>query len=85
MARFMREDSASREILQTEADACKDSDLKDLLPFGFAIHHAGMARADRTLVEDLFSDGHIQVRGREHEGRRECEYEGSGVGGCLGG
>lgn len=21
----------------------------------------GMARADRTLVEDLFSDGHIQV------------------------
>jgi len=33
--------SASREILQTEAEACKDSDLKDLLPFGFAIHHAG--------------------------------------------
>ena len=22
---------------------------------------AGMARADRTLVEDLFADGHIQV------------------------
>lgn len=42
MARFMREDSASREILQTEAEACKDSDLKDLLPFGFAIHHAGV-------------------------------------------
>ena len=26
---------------QTEAEACKDHDLKDLLPFGFAIHHAG--------------------------------------------
>eukprot|EP00798_Chlamydomonas_sp_ICE-L_P019205 gene19205-25823_t len=61
LARFMKEDSASREILQTEAEACKDNDLKDLLPYGFAIHHAGMARADRTLVEDLFSDGHIQV------------------------
>ena len=24
-------------------------------------HGTGMARADRTLVEDLFGDGHIQV------------------------
>jgi pre-mRNA-splicing helicase BRR2 len=40
----------------------KSSELRDLLPFGFAIHHAGMTRADRTLVEDLFADGHIQVR-----------------------
>ena len=32
-----------------------------MLPYGFAIHHAGMTRADRTLVEDLFADGHIQV------------------------
>ncbi len=40
----------------------KNTDLKDLLPFGFAIHHAGMARADRTLVEELFADGHVQVR-----------------------
>lgn len=39
----------------------KNADLKDLLPYGFGIHHAGMTRADRTLVEDLFADGHIQV------------------------
>jgi len=58
---FLREDSASREILQTEAETCKSRDLAELLPYGFAIHHAGMTRADRTLVEDLFSDGHIQV------------------------
>uniref|UniRef100_A0A671PW09 Activating signal cointegrator 1 complex subunit 3 n=1 Tax=Sinocyclocheilus anshuiensis TaxID=1608454 RepID=A0A671PW09_9TELE len=31
-------------------------ELKDLLPYGFAIHHAGMTRVDRTLVEDLFAD-----------------------------
>lgn len=37
-------------------------ELKDLLPYGFAIHHAGMTRVDRTLVEDLFADKHIQVR-----------------------
>uniref|UniRef100_A0A8C1M0Z5 Activating signal cointegrator 1 complex subunit 3 n=1 Tax=Cyprinus carpio TaxID=7962 RepID=A0A8C1M0Z5_CYPCA len=35
--------------------------LKDLLPYSFAIHHAGMTRVDRTLVEDLFADRHIQV------------------------
>lgn len=61
LAKFMRHDSASGEILQTEAESCKNQDLKDVLPFGFGIHHAGMARADRTLVEDLFADGHIQV------------------------
>lgn len=44
-----------------QAENCKDSDLRDILPFGFGIHHAGMSRADRTLVEDLFADGHVQV------------------------
>lgn len=61
LGRFLKEDSASREILQKENEVVKNNDLKDLLPYGFAIHHAGMARADRTLVEDLFADGHIQV------------------------
>ena len=58
---FVREDSASLEILREEAQAAKNADLKDLLPFGFAIHHAGMVRSDRTLVEDLFADKHVQV------------------------
>lgn len=39
----------------------QNGELKDLLPYGFAIHHAGMTRVDRTLVEDLFADRHIQV------------------------
>ncbi|KAJ3311396.1 DEIH-box ATPase [Blyttiomyces sp. JEL0837] len=61
IAQVLRQDAASREILQTEAGTVKNTDLQDLLPYGFAIHHAGMSRADRTLVEDLFSDGHIQI------------------------
>jgi pre-mRNA-splicing helicase BRR2 len=61
LAKILRDDSASREILQTEAEGVKNGDLRELLPYGFGIHHAGMARADRTLVEDLFADGHIQV------------------------
>jgi pre-mRNA-splicing helicase BRR2 len=44
-----------------EAESVKSADLRDVLPYGFAIHHAGMTRADRTLVEELFADGHVQV------------------------
>lgn len=61
ISRFFRQDSASREILASEAESCKNKDLQDLLPYGFACHNAGMTRADRTLVEELFADGHIQV------------------------
>ena len=59
--RFVREDSASSEILKVESATVKNPELKELLPFGFAIHHAGMVRSDRTLIEDLFADKHIQV------------------------
>lgn len=58
---FLHEGSASMEVLRQEAEQVKNPELKDLLPYGFAIHHAGMNRIDRTLVEDLFSDKHIQV------------------------
>jgi pre-mRNA-splicing helicase BRR2 len=53
--------AASMELLRNEAEQVKNLELKDLLPYGFAIHHAGMNRVDRTLVEDLFADRHIQV------------------------
>ncbi|KAJ1680235.1 Pre-mRNA splicing [Spiromyces aspiralis] len=61
IGQFLAEGGASREILRTEAESLKDPVLRDLLPYGFAVHHAGMSRADRTLVEELFGDGHIQV------------------------
>ncbi|XP_046658562.1 putative U5 small nuclear ribonucleoprotein 200 kDa helicase [Homalodisca vitripennis] len=61
LGQFLREGSASMEVLRTEAEQVKNGELKDLLPYGFAIHHAGMTRVDRTLVEDLFADRHIQV------------------------
>lgn len=61
LGQFLKEGSASMEVLRTEADQVKNSELRDLLPYGFAIHHAGMSRVDRTLVEDLFADRHIQV------------------------
>lgn len=61
LTQFINPEGASREILIQEAAQCKDAKLKDLLPFGFGIHHAGMSREDRTTVEQLFFEGHIQV------------------------
>lgn len=61
LPRFLQHMTASREILQAEAEAVKTSDLKELLPYGFAVHHAGLPRTDRKLVEDLFADRHVQV------------------------
>ncbi|KAJ1925898.1 Pre-mRNA splicing [Tieghemiomyces parasiticus] len=61
IGQFLRQAAASREVLQTEAATARDPALQELLPFGFAVHHAGLVRTDRTLVEELFADGHIQV------------------------
>ncbi|QPG94762.1 hypothetical protein C2857_006922 [Epichloe festucae Fl1] len=47
--------------------ACRDmkssraKDIRDLLSKGIGIHHAGMARADRNLMERLFADGVLKV------------------------
>ena len=43
------------------ASHSQNEDLRDLLPYGFGVHHAGMTRVDRNMVEDLFADRHIQV------------------------
>lgn len=61
MGRILRNDAASRQILKEESEGITDGDLRDLLPYGIAIHHAGMNRPDRTSVEELFADGSIQV------------------------
>ncbi|KAI5476145.1 pre-mRNA-splicing helicase BRR2 [Pseudohyphozyma bogoriensis] len=61
ITQLLRADPATREILTSEAEAVSDPNLKDLLPFGLAIHHAGMNRVDRTLVEDLFNDRRVQI------------------------
>jgi len=62
MGLFMKEASESTEILRNYAEEeTKDRALIDLLPYGFGVHNAGLNRADRTGVEDLFADGHVQV------------------------
>ena len=62
ISQLLPETSASYEVLRQEAENVKNCpELKDLLPYGFACHHAGMSRVNRTNVEELFADNHIQV------------------------
>lgn len=39
----------------------RNKQLQDLFQYGFAIHHAGMLRSDRNLVEKYFREGFIKV------------------------
>ena len=35
--------------------------MRELFPDGFGIHHAGMLRSDRNLIEEDFAEGFIKV------------------------
>lgn len=52
---------STREILQQESDRVTNAKLQRLLISGIGVHHAGLNRDDRTLVEDLFAQGHLKV------------------------
>lgn len=54
-------DSGSREILKLEAEEMDNRSLKEIVPAGFGIHHAGLNKRERSVVEDLFAQGHLQV------------------------
>ena len=60
--RFFSSEVARKELEdEIKKYTIKNEELKKLLPGGFAIHHAGLCRSDRTAVEELFSRGFIQV------------------------
>ena len=59
-AKFIQ-DTASRGILEHEAGSRASPDLKDLLPFGIGVHHAGLSAEDRSTVEDLFAARHLSL------------------------
>lgn len=39
----------------------RNKQMKEMFPQGFGIHHAGMLRSDRNLMESMFSRGHLKV------------------------
>ena len=43
----------------SQVQKCDSRDLRDVLPYGLGIHHAGMSKRDRKMVEDLFAAGYL--------------------------
>ena len=39
----------------------RDENLRFILPFGIAMHHAGLHERDRKVVEELFVNQKVQV------------------------
>uniref|UniRef100_A0A6Q2ZC08 Activating signal cointegrator 1 complex subunit 3 n=1 Tax=Esox lucius TaxID=8010 RepID=A0A6Q2ZC08_ESOLU len=39
----------------------RNKQMKEMFPDGFGIHHAGMLRSDRSLMESMFSRGYLKV------------------------
>ena len=47
--------------VHVQVSKSRNKQLRDLFGDGFSIHHAGMLRSDRNLVERLFSDNFVKV------------------------
>ena len=50
-----------RDAYAKQMNKNRDKDLKEIFQYGFGVHHAGMARADRNLTEKLFKERAINV------------------------
>ena len=47
--------------VKREVDRSRNDQVKELFPYGFSVHHAGMLRKDRNMVEAMFHNGDIKV------------------------
>jgi replicative superfamily II helicase len=56
--RFIR---LNEEEMDSISFQIKDVPLKHALAFGIGLHHAGLIETDRQIVEELFTNGKIQV------------------------
>ncbi|KAH9599320.1 Sec63 domain [Trypanosoma melophagium] len=61
---FVRPGSESEQALRDAANTSTHllrASLQQMLPMGFAVHHAGMSREEREVVETLFAERHVRV------------------------
>jgi antiviral helicase SLH1 len=54
-------DNPGYDVIKQKVARCRNRELQDLFGHGFGIHHAGMLRSDRALVEKAFAEGFINV------------------------
>ncbi|THH12262.1 hypothetical protein EW145_g150 [Phellinidium pouzarii] len=58
---FSCEDHDMWDLFRREVGESRNKELRQLFEHGFGIHHAGMLRSDRNIVERLFSERAIKV------------------------
>lgn len=58
---FVNLSTGSANILLLEAEKMKNRQLQEIIPSGIGIHHAGLSKDERLVVEDLFAQGHLRV------------------------
>lgn len=61
MALFAADDNKDFGLAQRAMAKSRNKQLNELFQSGLAMHHAGMLRSDRSMVEKYFSEGHIKV------------------------
>ncbi|KAJ2595779.1 activating signal cointegrator 1 complex subunit 3 [Coemansia sp. RSA 1721] len=54
-------DTVRNAALTARVSKSSNRELRELHGYGFAMHHAGMLRSDRNLVEELFDKGQVRV------------------------
>ena len=58
---FIPDKAGRYESFKRELAASRNRELRELVDYGFAIHHAGMLRSDRNLSERMFETGVVKV------------------------
>jgi antiviral helicase SLH1 len=58
---FSCQDHQNYVFFRREISASRNKEMKELFNDGFGIHHAGMLRADRNMMEKMFNARAIKV------------------------
>jgi replicative superfamily II helicase len=48
-------------VVRAQVSKSPNTEMRELFAAGFGIHHAGMLRQDRLLMEKLFARGLVKV------------------------
>ncbi|XP_072535818.1 activating signal cointegrator 1 complex subunit 3 [Salminus brasiliensis] len=58
---FQPDQGADYGHCEKQVQRSRNKQMREMFPDGFGIHHAGMLRQDRTLMENMFSKGYLKV------------------------
>jgi len=58
---FSCEDNPSYRLFRRDVAESRNQEMRQLFDFGFGIHHAGMLRSDRNMMERMFGARAIKV------------------------